>query len=518
MRKKVAKLPWYRRPLVVLPAVVALLAAILPCTSLVGPHPGGLWRGYQTLLIRDDATADASLASVVGLCGPGVVSDLTASVDFWDFTGISRVSIAGIPSRIDSSDPRYDRFIEGVPGYTRVLAGTRGWHIAYIPSRSMSAVTWLRLSRLLGGSTVGRWRLVDFDPLQVLVALAAFLAFAVMLAQALGGERRTLTGVTLLGALLWLPFILDGGVDRFALALVMLVAWSQIMRVLVLLHGWDERLVGELRQPLMLFCGGGVGGLALLLMAGGASVASALGFLGPAIASLLLLVVLAQLWGRLPRRRRRVSFDPIPIVRPNQQSPRKSIRPALVLALGSIALLLILPLARRVPLPTPSPVLGARDFSWGALQRVSRQSHIQRLPDYADYVTHEAFQEAMAFGRPWLMPEQDERVYVREFVTNPATGSFVERYRRVKVFDTAWLESVKRRAGAGSIGALLLAQGRPVVVAPRGPESPLLRELPVALLVMLAFFGLMGRERGGGLLIRGILLRFNGVARRNQVP
>jgi hypothetical protein len=297
----------------------------------------------------------------------------------------------------------------------------------------------------------------------------------------------------------------------------MLAAWSQIMRVLVLLHGWDERLVGELRQPLLLFAGGVIVGLALLLVTDGASVASALGFLGPAAASLLLLVALSQLWGRLPRRRRRASFEPIPIVRPNQHSPR-SLHPVLVLAVGSIALLLILPLGRRFPLPTPSPVAGARDFSWGALERVSRIGGVQRLPDYADYVTHEAFQEAMAFGRPWLMPVRDERVYVREFVTNPATGSFLERQRRVKVFDSGWLASVRRRAGPGSLGALLLAQRHPVLVALRGPESSLLRELPIALFVMLAFLGMMGRERGVGLLIRGILLRFNGVARRNQVP
>ena len=231
----------------------------------------------------------------------------------------------------------------------------------------------------------------------------------------------------------------------------------------------------------------------LLLVAGGASFASAFGFLGSVIASLLLLVALAQLWGKLPLRRRRASFDPIPIVRPNQQSPR-SLHPVFVLAVASLAALMILPLARRVPLPTPSPVLGARGFSWTSLDRVSRQSHVQRLPDYAEYVTHEAFQEAMAFGRPWLLPVRDERVYVREFLTNPATGAFVERQRRVKVFDAAWLASVERRAGPGSLGALLLAQRRPVMVALRGPESPLFHELPVGLLVMLAFLGMMGRS------------------------
>jgi hypothetical protein len=519
MAKKTAPRPGPRTalPRVLLPAIFALAALLLPCTSLVGPHPSRLWRGYQTLVIRSDAGPGA-LDSVIDRFGTGVVSEKTATVEFWDFTGLSRVSIADIPLRIDPSDPRFDPFIAGAARYTHASMGGRAWSVAYIPSRSMPVVTWLRLSRVLSGPAGGRWGLVEFDPVQALLATAAFIAFAVMLAAALGGARRRLTGVTLAGAILWIPFLLSGGPDRFALALLMLMAWSQVMRILVLLHGWDEHLIGELREPLLLFAGSAAAGLVLLLVFGGFSIASVAGFLGPALASLLILVALAQLWGRLPRRRRRrVSFEPIPIVHPSHDSPR-SLRPALILGVAALAVLMVLPVARRVPLPSPSAVAGARGFTWESLERVSRQNRAQRLPDYAEYVTHVAFQETIAFGRPWLLPARDERVYAREFVTNPVTGAFVERQRRVKVFDEAWLSSLRQRAGPGSLGALLLAQERPVAVSLRGPVSALLPELPICLLVMLSFLGMLGRERGVRPLIRGILLRFNGVARRNQVP
>ena len=85
-----------------------------------------------------------------------------------------------------------------------------------------------------------------------------------------------------------------------------------------------------------------------------------------------------------------------------------------------------------------------------------------RLPDLSDLATHAAFQETMAFGRPWRLPAPDERVYVREFSTSPSTGAIDAHLRSVKVFDETWRKGLERRAASGSLEALLFAQGRPV--------------------------------------------------------
>ncbi|HEY9595366.1 MAG TPA: hypothetical protein VHE79_12875, partial [Spirochaetia bacterium] len=140
-------------------------------------------------------------------------------------------------------------------------------------------------------------------------------------------------------------------------------------------------------------------------------------------------------------------------------------------------------------------VLGARGLGWKALHVAGRAGRISPIPDYVDLVTHEAYQEALGFGRPWLLPVEDERVYVHEYATSPETGAIVARDRRVKTFDGAWLASVARRNGPGSLGALLLAQGRVVTVDTRGPSGSLLRELPLGLLAMIAFAALLTRER-----------------------
>ncbi len=140
------------------------------------------------------------------------------------------------------------------------------------------------------------------------------------------------------------------------------------------------------------------------------------------------------------------------------------------------------------------------------------------MPGFASLVTHAAFQETIGFGRPWRTPRADERVTVREYATDPASGIIVARQRTVKVFDDAWLRSVRARAAPGSLEALLYDQGRPVDVRMRGPGSLLLRDLPVLILSFIVFVAWQGRERGLGPLIRAALMGLNGAARQNEAP
>ena len=107
---------------------------------------------------------------------------------------------------------------------------------------------------------------------------------------------------------------------------------------------------------------------------------------------------------------------------------------------------------------------------------------------------------------------------MRDFTYDPSTGALSARKRTVKVFDSTWLSSVRRRVMPDSLEALLYAQGSPVVVSVRGAGYGLLKELPIVLLVLCALLAWLGRDLGLGPLIRGNLLRLNGAARRDQVP
>ena len=199
---------------------------------------------------------------------------------------------------------------------------------------------------------------------------------------------------------------------------------------------------------------------------------------------------------------------------------------ATVLRPGQAAFLLVfivtlavaaMDMARSAVVPMAVPLHPAHGYSWDSLARLSRLKNPARLPDLSDFVTHEAFQQTIAFGRPWKLPARDERVYLREFSTNPRDGTIVERLRRVKVFDAAWLDSVTRHAAPGSIERMLIEQG-PVTVTLGRREGIVPGDFVLAVFVLFVFSAWFVRDRRAAPLMKGVLVRLNGPARRNQVP
>jgi hypothetical protein len=502
------------------PALLAALVAFLwlPAAPGFGPRPSRLWRGFHTLSVRADIVRARGAAVFASHLATGVVSDVTASADFWDFGSLARVPFAALDRRLDPLDPRRDRFIEGAVNYFHAVGAGRDWWVAYIPAVRTALCTWLSLAVSLGVPFHGEWRLAEFDPLEKLLSLIAVFAFAVLLALSLEESRRAAVLIAVATSLLWTPFLLAGTVAQLAVCLIVLLSWFPLLRACLQLREWDGQLFRALRRPLRLFLCVSAAALATSILGAGFSFSRLLSFLSPLAASLLLLSVIPalSLLATSPRRRRRV-FQPVPIVRP-QGDPFRGRSASAFFAPVALVLIALLSLTRGLALPTPRAVLGAGDFSWRSLGRMNRVNPEPSLPGFAALVTHAAFQETLAFGRPWKAPKPDERVTVREYASNGASGTLVARLRTVKVFDSSWLRSISGRAAPGSLESLLIAQGRPVVVTVRGAGYGLLRELPIVLLVLCALLAWLGRDLGLGPLIRGNLLRLNGAARRDQVP
>jgi hypothetical protein len=502
------------------PILLAAMAAFLwlPTAPGIGPQPSRLWHGYQTLSVRADIVRGTGASALASKLGPGVVSDATAKADFWDFGSMTRVPYAVLDGRLDRLDPRRDRYIDGAVNYFHAVGAGRDWWVAYIPAVRTGLRSWLRLASALGIPYHGEWRLAEFDPLEKILSLLAVFGFAVLLSLSLEEYRRAAVSIAVITSLIWTPFLLSGSIGQLAVCLIVLLSWFPLLRACLQLREWDSHLLHALRKPLRLFACVAAAALATSSLGSGFSFSRLLAFLSPLAASLLLLSVIPafSLLAATPWRRRKV-FQPVPIVRP-QADPFRGRSAAAFFAPLALVLVALLSLTRGLALPTPRAVLGARDFSWQSLSRMSRGDGEGRLPGFAALVTHAAFQETIAFGRPWRAPKRDERVAVREYLSNDATGVFVERLRTVKVFDTAWLQGVRRRAQPGSLESLLYAQGRPVTVSVKGAGFGLLRELPIVLLVLCALLAWLGRDLGLGPLIRGNLLRFNGAARRDQVP
>jgi len=506
--------------------VLALAAAWLPSIPGTAGGTTRVWRGYETLLLGAGAVHGGRLPRLVRAMGPGTVSELTATVSYWDFTGIGRTTVAGLDDRIDPSDPRHDRVMDDLRGYFRAPAGgSTAWTVVYVPARRAPLLDYLRAAAILGPGA-GTWRLLEFDPVAAIAALAGILAFALFLAGASArGGRLTRAAAAAAAAALWIPFVLGGGLARLALSLLMLFTWYRAADIVIALHGWDKRVIRDVRGPLVAFAASAGAGLVLLVPAGGFAAGSLAAFAGPAAASILLLAAMGVYWGRArrPRAPRRTGFTPVPIVKPSASAAPG---PAgVLLALAVLTVAAVIPLARTVQVPTPIALVGVRDFSWQALGTLARSGRSPRLPDLADLVAHEAFQETIAFGRPWGLPRADEHVNVRGFLVDPASGAIAAVERRVKVFDGAWLASCVRGAQPGSVESLLVAQGRAEAVSLRGSARPLARELPTAVLVIALFFAGLARApeaARSGLrrvaLMKDLLLRLNGAARRNQIP
>jgi hypothetical protein len=495
---------------------LALIAAAAPL--LDAPDSTRAWRGYQTLLLRADIAGTETMGSVEARFGPGVVDSRGATVDFWSFDGLESVPLADLGLRIDPSDPRYDPYMAAASGYFTANVRGEEWHVMYLPARMPAAVTWLRLIRVLGFPAGGAWRLIELDPIEKGLSLAAILCVAPLLAFSRGKSRRTEMHMALAGALIWIPCILAGGVSCLALAVLLFMAWHPLMQVFVPLRGWNSHLIRDARPPLRRYLAVAAIGCVLLLPADRFSLRLPLLCLCPVSASLLTLAGIAWLKGGAAKhRKRRVKFEPIPIVRSSKNTAHGRTA-ARLLALLALACIGCVPLMRGVRFPLPLPALGAPGFSWESLAALSRGNRPGLLPGYADLVTHEAYQQTLAFGRPWRTPVRDERVYVRDYLISPEEGRIQARQKTVKVFDSTWLSSVRLRSRAGTLEALFFRQGRPVAAAMRGPGWQLLLDLPALLGAVGALLFLLIRDGGVGPLIQSILLRFNRRARRNKVP
>lgn len=498
-------------------ALLAVLLLVLPSLPFIGPRPTSLWEGYQTVLVRLGGRADAALPAALAKLGPGVVSERTTSVDFYDFMGSSRVTLADLGRRLDPQDPRRDPYVRRVAGYFTVTSSEADSHVAYVPSRSGSLILFLRLRQLLGSPAASGWRLVDFDPVEKLVAVGAALGFALVMSFASHRRRRGTLLLSLLGAILWTPSLLNGGAPTFALCLIMMAAW------LPLAHEWLLFVRGEgagrsaVESRLAFFGGVAVASGALFLALGGWSASRFALALSPSLSSLVLLSCVPFFCAVADRWRGKRARSPIPYVR-SETDPQRGSSLALTLALFSVALVGLLPLARGGACPAPIPVIGARDFTWQSLAKLHARGSADRLPDLADYVSHEAYQQTLGLGRAWAFPVRDERVYQRDYLVDRSTGVIQARLETVKVFGSPWLASVVARPVPGTVEALLIAQNRPVAAAVQGPAGPLSRSLPFTIVVFCALLALLGRDLGLGPLIRGNLWRLNSEARRDQVP
>ncbi len=501
------------RPWLAVVAACGLGLGILwaPFLPIAFPKPTRVWRGYDTLLVRAGGPADSRLEQAVKHLGPGVVGQHTTTVDFYDFSSSARARLADLPRRLDPLDPRRDPYIDGMAGYFSVTSGEADFHVAYIPARWSAPRLFIALARMLGPWGSGAWRLVEFDPAEKLLSVASAIAFAFLLAS--GSRRRGPLAFVMTTSALWIPAILAGGPGILALCLILLFFWGPLLRARLASSG-PEALPEKLRKPFIACSVISAASIAIFSFLNGSSASEVMQPAAPFLCTLLLFLFAPAFLSTA--RRKSPVFSPIPLLWQGNGDGKGRQR-ALSVALFAIAGVVLVPLARGGAFPAPLRVIGVRSFSWDAVTRLRHTAGPDRLPDFSDLVAHEAYQQTLGFGKAWHYPVRDERIYRRDYLVDPATGTVSARLQTVKTFNSTWLASVIDHPEPGSLEALLRWQGRPVAVAVRGPARALARELPFTALAFCALLTLLCRDLRLGLLIRGNLWRLIGEARRDQV-
>lgn len=453
--------------------VILVFLALYPATLarfVLLPIPGStLWRGYYTLVLPARGgivEAEARLDRA----GFSTISASSALLDVADFSGVAMVPVAELSRRFVASDPRLDPYLREAPALFR----TGGDRLIYVGATGGLLLTELRLSAALGGMP---WRLADAAFGRQAAGLLLLLAAAVV--TALGAKRRRLHLVRIAGLLPWIPLAATGLPGLVASSLLAYGGWALLLEPFTTgLDEWARN--GRLEaQPL-------ASGLAVMLAAGAAVFLLDRGrpglavVTGEAFAADLTLAGLiwhARLRAVKPRGRRRPQGKRAPAQR--AKSPAKR-RPAET----PIALLLLAPLVAAtffldrvghgtVRPPVPTVVAGLHGWSEAAVSRLARAEAAlpggERLPSFAGYVEHQAYQKGLSFGGAYAFPAPDERITLPFF--RREGRRFVESPETVVFFGARWYARILRR-GDG-LTPLFRAQLRPTLTVRASPRERL---------------------------------------------
>ncbi len=499
-----------------------LLACLLPAALPADWFQSRLWRGYYTVFLPSTPQAPSSAedpGGSPGASGP-LVSRQSARVSFNTFAGLASVRVADLPSRLDSADPRQDPFLRSVDAYFRAPRGE------WVYARTRRGPLAAGLGRLGPGRQV-----LELDPVAVLLRLLLLVgaSLLVLLPARVPHVPRWLLG---LGLLPWALGVAAGDLRDLLAFLLLYPLWVRVMvwaaarqtgaarqpgaargagpKARPAAKGRSKRKPGRRGKPRGAARAGfplawlpaalhpaaealsavkpALGVLALLgaavfiLAAPGARHLPGALFALAADFFLLVMLPAARRWERSGRAH--PLFRALPILgmlRAPAGRRRRRLSVAAIVVPAALALLALASAgalgleARRRDLSAPRlEPSGARGLRWETLAALPLSADALTPPHLGDYVAHIAYQQSLAFQRPYRFPAPGERVYISAYA---AAGAGYVQSRRVALrFAESWLPRTLAAAPPGSVERMLVDQGRAAVVRLVG-EPQLLREL-----------------------------------------
>jgi len=440
--------------------VIALAVSLL----VIAPERIGrrTWKRYYTLQFESGENAEQLIRRIAGSRRfQGVVSRFTTEVSFNTFDGFVSVPIHHLCERLDPLDPRFDPYLQRV-GRLFSTAGGAAWELVYLRTDGNVLSTYLYLRGLFRGLGL-RWRLIEFDPLSALIKLLLFI-FYLGVCIRLGSSGSVRTAV-LLAALPWLLLVAISDFQALLAFFLVMPAWVHLLgqlhsrRYVQRLSGLSGAVEVFARPAAVLLAAAGSAVLLnlprpsaglLLAMAGGVAAA----------AFLYCSFIFRDSQHAHP------PFRALPILR--RLRPRRApLSPEVSLHLMLACIVLFsYPLLRFAAVfagPEPETIrmrsIGFNGLSWRSLDALSDYAGPGGIPNLADYLTHQAYQESLIFGRPYEFPAPGERILISEYRIDPREARVQKTFRVVKQFKESWLYAILEAARPGSVARLLADQG-----------------------------------------------------------
>lgn len=459
-----------RTKLLISALIFALLGAAAFFLAPLSPS-GGVWPGYQILLVNK-GIPEADILSALSSAGiQDVISESGQQVHISDFSKLVLVSLPEARQRLSAlgpDDPRLDAYLQGLGRWFSTGNGSRSYRIFYIanaygagPGRIASALGPYKGAFLLpeAGAAGESWCLGAG-----IVLCAAFAIYLILSSK----RRRLLRSLILLP---WLALSFRGCFPA-GMALVWEAFFCSVFPHIE--ENYENSRRRKSLRPLLL-------GLPDLLLAGAPPGLCALGLLllQPGLIFAVLCALGASFSGFCTAlalgaiKKSRPGFIPVRLgakslmARVRQNLLSRETLPALIAAFLGLLLSLLpalfpakgsrLPALSGISLPQPASALPLSAFPGPAeASRLIKSKLPDFLPDMADYLAHEAREEAVFYA-----PLQG-RGDPFESLSVPAPGG-TEAFSLD--FDSSWAHGVYRRLPERGVERLLAAQGRFVRVA-----------------------------------------------------
>lgn len=471
--------------------LVSILALVFPGLTPT-EH---LWSGFYTFLVPEEVDPKTVVNRLEKAGFSRVLAEPTAIVSYNAVVGLRTIPVSSIHDRFESIDPRVDPYMSRLPAYFHTLNGRRPMRIYYIessgaPAQSRRPIAVRRrvVSALADQARPATIVLLEWGVWRAALLVGAFILYAAVLFVRSTVERPAV----LLGALLWIPWILVGSASTFiagCISLFIFVLWLEELVPLACARTAGTVVHVRRFAVRIAFSALGMVGTFVALAVSGRDGIAALAVAGSGS------IVVAGLVVYIRRSRARESehppFVPLDILTPSLWDALRGRHPSPVLSIAPfvmlpLAVLAFLPKTHSPFVPEPKPVVGAEGIDSESLRILWTHEEQNSLPDLADYLAHRAYQEGFLYGADYGFP--DGELTIARFRRE---GETITRWEEaVAVYDESWYDATVASAAEPSIAALLAAQGAPasVVFTPIAVVFSRGATLPGLLLVVLLVF------------------------------